>query len=90
MIITLYNFHNRSFKGNRKRPRTETSEGASEGKKEEKEEKETNGENKDENTKEIAKESDKSENAVIKPGETLPGSNSTAAAEESKGKFKYF
>lgn len=51
----------RSFKGNRKRPRTETAEGAAavDGKKGEKEDKDLNGESKENSVKESSKEPEK-------------------------------
>jgi len=72
----------RSFKGNRKRPRTETAEGGAtdEVKKEDKEEKETNGDNKEENAKETVKEQEKSENPGAKPS----GEQGATPAEEMK------
>ena len=81
----------RSFKGNRKRPRTETGEGASaaatEGKKNEKEDKGLNGENKE---KEPTKETEKKPEAGGKStSETSREGTSTveAAADGMKGRF---
>jgi len=71
----------RSFKGNRKRPRTETGEGASDVKKEEKEEKDQNGSKEGgSSTKEVEKESEKKADSA-KSGE---GSSSSSATDEAK------
>lgn len=81
-------FFIRSFKGNRKRPRTETAEGASgvEGKKLDKEEKDVNGDNKESPSKDSTKEPEKKGTEV--------GTKSTAeslnATEESKGHYQIY
>ena len=78
-----FNFFIRSFKGNRKRPRTETGEGASDVKKEEKEEKDQNGSKEGgSSTKEVEKESEKKADSA-KSGE---GSSSSSATDEAKGR----
>lgn len=82
-----YSLLYRSFKGaNRKRPRTETAEGAAEVKKEEKEDKEVNGENKEGTSKETVKDSDKKNETTLKSsGESSSEGSALSMANEIKG-----
>ena len=77
----------RSFKGaNRKRPRTETADGAVEVKKDEKEDKEVNGENKESSMKENVKELDKKNETILKSvGESAGEVSALSLANEVKG-----
>lgn len=89
-IVQKFVLRNRSFKGaNRKRPRTETAEGATSEKKEEKEDKEVNGENKEGTSKENSKEvSDKKSETIVKLGGETSHETSSVPLNvgETKGK----
>ena len=95
MLISIFTYlylRFRSFKGaNRKRPRTETTEGAAEVKKDEKEEKEVNGENKESTQKENIKDSDKKNETTVKSsGESSSEGSALSIANEIKGRLSNY